>query len=213
MSKRGSELTEHILYSAKDVFLEMGFERASMDLIAARAETSKRTLYAHFENKEKLYFAVIDLVREIFLSKLKRPGDYSEDFEEALVTFCGRYLKALLYGPIVRMCRSSIAEAERFPQGAAQYFDVIFSAPHERLSVYLSETFGLSGAASSDAAQKLLGRVLYPKVPRALFGVDTLYEQLSEESFAADFDLAPVRQAVAELIDSLDALSAKRQAE
>ena len=32
MARRGDSLTEHILWTAKDVFLEMGFERASMDL-------------------------------------------------------------------------------------------------------------------------------------------------------------------------------------
>ena len=32
MARRGSELREHILWCAKDVFLEQGFERASMDV-------------------------------------------------------------------------------------------------------------------------------------------------------------------------------------
>ena len=66
MSRRGNDLREHILYAAKTVFLEMGFERASMDVIAARAQTSKRTLYAHFESKENLYLAIIEIVREMY---------------------------------------------------------------------------------------------------------------------------------------------------
>lgn len=203
MSKRGTELRVHILSVAKDVFLEMGFERASMDVIAGRAETSKRTLYAHFESKEKLYLAVVDLVRGLFLGKLKKPADYSGDPAEALVMFCGRLLEGLLFAWTIRMCRLSIAEAERFPAGAALYFDVIFSAPHERLAAYLGETFGLSGAASAEAAHKLLDRIIYPRFPRALFGLDPLSEQLDEHVIRPDFDLAPVRQAVAELLQSL----------
>ena len=35
---RGDQLSEHILWIAKNVFLEVGFERASMDVIAARAK-------------------------------------------------------------------------------------------------------------------------------------------------------------------------------
>src|ERR1700741_2757697 len=97
MSRRGEKLREHILYVAKDVFLEMGFERASMDEVASRAETSKRSLYAHFESKEKLFLAVIDLVRGLFLGKLKTPADYSDKPAEALAIFCGRYLEMLLY--------------------------------------------------------------------------------------------------------------------
>jgi AcrR family transcriptional regulator len=203
MRKRGGELRERILWSAKNVFLEVGFERASMDVIAARAETTKRTVYAHFENKEKLYLAIIDLVRGIYLSKLKSPGAYSEEPTEALVLFCGRYLEGLLFEWTVRMCRMSIAEAERFPEGSAQYFDVIFSAVQDRLSVYLRETFYLSADASSEAARKLLAQVIYPRFTRALFGLDPLLEQLDDEAIGADFDLGPVRAAVAELMASM----------
>jgi AcrR family transcriptional regulator len=202
MSKRGNDLREHILYAAKNVFLEVGFERASMDVIAARAQTSKRTLYAHFESKEKLYLAIIDLVREMSLSKLKKPSEYSDDSTEALILFCGRFLEGLLFTWTIRMCRMSIAEAERFPEGAARYFDVIFTAPHERLSAYLAETFGLSAAASSEAAQKLLGRIIYPCFSRALFGMDALSEQM-DDALSADFNLLPIRSAVMEMIESL----------
>lgn len=210
MSRRGTALREHILYAAKNVFLEMGFERASMDVIAARAQTSKRTLYAHFESKEKLYLAIIELVRELSLSKLKRPDDYSDDPSEALVLFCGRFLEGLLFAWTIRMCRMSIAEAERFPEGAARYFDVIFTAPHERLSAYLGETFGLPETTSSEAAQLLLGRIIYPRFPRALFGIEALSEQWNDEAIRADFDLTPVRKAVVELIASLQGQSAPR---
>src|ERR1700733_12741568 len=97
MARRGDQLREHILGTAKDVFLEMGFERASMDVVASRAETSKRSLYAHFESKEKLFLAIIELVRGLFLSRLKMPDAYSEKPADALVMFCGRYLEILLY--------------------------------------------------------------------------------------------------------------------
>ena len=203
MARRGGELREHILYVAKDVFLEMGFERASMDLIAGRAETSKRTLYAHFENKENLYLAVVDLVRGLFLSRLKMPGDYPGDVAKALVMFCGRFLEILLFARTIQMCRLSVAEAERFPEGSAQYFDVIFSVAHDRLGAYLKEAFRLSAKASSEAAQELLGQVIHPRFPRALFGLDKLSEHLDDEAIRADFDLKPIRKAVAELIESL----------
>ncbi len=203
MARRGEQLREHILYVAKDVFLEMGFERASMDAVASRAETSKRSLYAHFESKERLFLAVVELVRGLFLSRLKMPGDYSEKPAEALVMFCGRYLEALLYAPSIRMCRLSIAEAARFPEGSAQYFDVLFSTVYERLSGYLKGAFGLSAKVSAEAAQRLLGQVLYPRFPRALFGMDELAERFDGDAVAADFDLKPVRKAVRSLIESL----------
>ncbi len=195
---RGDKLSDHILWIAKNVFLEMGFERASMDVIASRAETSKRTLYAHFENKEKLYLAVIDLVRGLVVSKLKMPGDYPGGTTEALVMFCGRFLEILLYARTIQMCRLSIAEAARFPNGSARYFDVILSIPHERLGAYLNTAFGLPEEASAREAQFLLGQIIHPRFPRALFGLEELSEQLDDEAIRADFDLGPVRQTITE---------------
>jgi AcrR family transcriptional regulator len=203
MARRGDKLTEHILWVAKDVFLEMGFERASMDVVASRAKTSKRSLYAHFKSKEKLFLAVIELVRGLFLSKLRMPGDYSEKPVDALVMFCGRYLEILLYEGSIRMIRVSMAEAERFPEQAARYFDVLFTQVHARLTAYLKETFGLSAHASAEAGNRLLGQVLYPRFPRALLGMDQLAESFDHEALAPDFDLKPIRKSAADLIESV----------
>jgi AcrR family transcriptional regulator len=203
MARRGDKLREHILWIAKDVFLEIGFERASMDAVASRAETSKRSLYAHFESKEKLFLAVIDLVRGLFLSRLRMPGDYSEKPADALVMFCGRYLEILLYAGSIQMCRVSMAETARFPEQAAQYFDVLFTQVHARLSAYLKTTFGLSARASAEAAHRLLGQVLYPRFPRALFGMDQLAESFDRDALAPGFDLKPIRKAVTDLIEAL----------
>jgi AcrR family transcriptional regulator len=203
MARRGDELREHILWTAKDVFLEMGFERASMDVVAARAKTSKRSLYAHFENKEKLFLAFVKLVRGLFLGKLKMPGDYSDRPAEALVLFCGRYLEILLYEGNVRMCRVCMSEAARFPAGALQYFNVVFTEVHERLSSYLKGAFHLSSKASAEAAHRLLAQVLYPRLPRALFGIDKPSGHFDDNALAPDFDLKPIRKTVAELLRSL----------
>lgn len=104
--RRGEELRRHILLTAKDVFLETGYERASMDTVASRAETSKRTLYAHFENKDTLFLAVLDLVRELYLRRLGTPGAYAEEPAEAVTRFCGRFLQLMVWEAQVRTCRS-----------------------------------------------------------------------------------------------------------
>jgi transcriptional repressor AefR-like protein len=92
------------------------------------------------------------------------------------------------------MCRVSMAETERFPEQAAQYFDVLFTQVHARLSAYLKTTFGLSARASAEAAHRLLGQVLYPRFPRALFGMDRLAESFDREALARDFGLKPISQ-------------------
>jgi hypothetical protein len=131
------------------------------------------------------------------------PGDYSDKPADALTLFCGRYLEILLYGPSVEMCRVSLAETARFPQGAAQHFDVVFTEVHTRLSAYLKAKFALSPRASSAAAQKLLGQILYARFFRALFGMDKLATSLDHEAAVPDLDLKPIRKAVADLIAQL----------
>lgn len=201
MARRGQELREHILLASKDVFIELGFERTSMDLVAARAETSKRSLYAHFESKDKLFLAVVDLVRELYLGKLGTPGDYSEDTTDAVVLFCGRFLQLVLWQPSLRTTRMTIGEAERLPEAASRYHGAMFAATNERLATFLSERRGISPEAGTDIARQLLGGTVYPELLRALLGVgDPRKEMPDEAAIAVDVDLTPIRRAVATLL-------------
>jgi AcrR family transcriptional regulator len=201
MARRGAELREHILLTAKDVFIEMGFERTSMDEVAARAATSKRSLYAHFESKDKLFLAVVDLVRELYLGRLKTPDDYGEDTADAVVLFCGRFLQLLLWEPALRTCRLGIAEAGRLPDAAARYYDAIFDTTQQRLAAFLNARCQLDWPTSTHNAHELLGRTVYPRLFRALLGVEEpLRDQPDEASIATDIDLAPIQKTVTALL-------------
>ena len=48
-----------ILDPAQRVFLQRGYQSASLDEIAKMAPASKPTIYAHFEGKEALFEAVV----------------------------------------------------------------------------------------------------------------------------------------------------------
>ena len=200
MAMRGDKLTEHIIWVANDVFLEEGFERASMDVVANRAKASKRTVYAHFENKEKLFLAVIQLVRGLFLERLKFPSDYSDKPLEALTQFCGRYAEILLYEASVQMLRVSMAESERFPEQAVQYFDALFEEVHRRVSTYLKVTFEISTRNAAEATDRLLGSIFYPRILRALFGMETLATSFAQENLSPTYDLKLIRKAVTDTL-------------
>jgi AcrR family transcriptional regulator len=51
---------ERLLRAAAAVFAERGFDRASVDDIAAEAGVSKGTLYWHFEGKDELFLALLE---------------------------------------------------------------------------------------------------------------------------------------------------------
>ena len=52
---------QSILEAAAGLFLEHGFSQTSMDLVANTAGVSKQTVYSHFNNKDALFSAVIEL--------------------------------------------------------------------------------------------------------------------------------------------------------
>ena len=195
MARRGDELRDHMLWTAKDVFLELGFERASMDVVANRAKASKRSLYAHFGNKEKLYLAIVELVRSLLLERLGYPADHSDDPVDALATFCAQYVNALTVSGAIQMFRLNAAEAARFPAGAAQYYEIVFAEVQARVSGYIAERFGRTQADSVPAAEALIGQTLHPRLARAIFGIDPLHDDLGD-AVASSLDLAPFRAAV-----------------
>lgn len=53
-----------ILDAARELFTRDGYELTSVDAIAARAGVSKRTVYDHFGDKERVHSAVLDRVIE-----------------------------------------------------------------------------------------------------------------------------------------------------
>jgi AcrR family transcriptional regulator len=192
--RRGEELRRHILFVAKDVFLETGYERASMDTVAVRAETSKRSLYAHFESKDKLFLAVLDLISELYLRALKTPDAYAEDPVAAVTLFCGRFLQLMVWEPQVRTCRLSIAEAERLPGSSNAYFDHIFASTYERLSSYLAEQYAMDHAHSMKLAGELLDRAVLPRLLRTLLNVEDVIKDKPEDAdLAQDVDLGAIR--------------------
>jgi AcrR family transcriptional regulator len=50
---------EQLLDAARMVFAERGFQQATMEAIAARANSTKPTLYAHFGDKDALYHSTV----------------------------------------------------------------------------------------------------------------------------------------------------------
>ena len=58
-----------IARAALTLFASDGYERTSVDAIAAEAGVSKRTVYSHYGDKENLFLSV---VRETYDAMLKR---------------------------------------------------------------------------------------------------------------------------------------------
>ncbi|KUO97128.1 TetR/AcrR family transcriptional regulator [Ferroacidibacillus organovorans] len=80
--------TRLIFRAAVDVFSERGFEKATMDEIAAKARVAKGTIYYHFKSKEELFVFLVEqgteLLHENVLSHLTEEMDAQEKIREII---------------------------------------------------------------------------------------------------------------------------------
>jgi AcrR family transcriptional regulator len=100
-----------ILEAACDVFRDMGFERASMAAISARAGGSKTTLYSYFASKEELFIAaMLDAMEEQGQQALDLLDALDPDIAGVLERF-GRAFLEFLTGPEkLAVIRTAITE-------------------------------------------------------------------------------------------------------
>ncbi len=60
MAKRAEGLSDRLLECAMAEFMEMGFQEASLRVIAAKADTTTGSIYTRFRDKESLFHALTD---------------------------------------------------------------------------------------------------------------------------------------------------------
>jgi AcrR family transcriptional regulator len=179
--ERAGECETRILDAAATVFLERGFEGASVDEIADIAHAGKPTIYARFSGKEALFAAVIArLVRQHTgsLQSVAVPGSTLEDRLQHLAeTFLGN----VLVPDSIGLVRAAIAEACRFPKLASNVGRMARERGMTAVAEILGELARSDGAAPLPAfatdhlpatARRFIDMVLLPMLMRALLGED-----------------------------------------
>jgi TetR/AcrR family transcriptional regulator, mexJK operon transcriptional repressor len=105
-----------ILDGARLVFAELGFERASVDLIASRAGVSKPTIYKHYEDKKALFVACVAQDAEELRAGLRAcTGDPAGDVEQTLQIVGEKMMRLFLSPGVLAFYRHVIAETANLP--------------------------------------------------------------------------------------------------
>jgi AcrR family transcriptional regulator len=102
------------------LFARDGYERTSVDAIAAEAGVSKRTVYSHYGDKENLFLSVLndtygamrDRVRDIVDRNLRDVDDVESALSACIHEIVGSITRAPERGSLVRLVMS---EAPHFP--------------------------------------------------------------------------------------------------
>ena len=113
------EVDARILDAARKVFLERGFEGASIDEIAEVARSGKPTIYARFRDKRALFTAVV--TRDILarITEFKSDVPTGPTIEERLTSAASTLVHWGLNSDRIGLLRMAVAEARRFPDLAS----------------------------------------------------------------------------------------------
>jgi TetR/AcrR family transcriptional repressor of mexJK operon len=116
-----------IVAAALPVFLQGGYLAASMDEVANRAQVSKQTVYKQFTDKAALFrhvaAATIEPMQAALGSVLDIRPD-TDDLSRDLRTVARRLVATVTSPDLVALRRIIIAEADRFPDIAQQWYDL-----------------------------------------------------------------------------------------
>ncbi|HEY9732206.1 MAG TPA: TetR/AcrR family transcriptional regulator [Drouetiella sp.] len=114
-----------IIDAALETFLELGYEGASMNLVAERAGVIKQTIYSHFQDKQTLFREVIaSLTVDYVQNALKKPELSNQPLPVVLRMIAETILARHQDAQHIRFVRTMIGEAERFPELAKLFTDV-----------------------------------------------------------------------------------------
>ena len=120
---RGEARRSALLEAALEVFLEQGYEGASIEEIVRRVGGSKASLYAYFGSKQGLFWEVLNQLSDRFIEGLAVPPEADAELEKTLNTIGLRFLRGFLDPAGCRMFRTLIAESQRFPELAQRFFE------------------------------------------------------------------------------------------
>src|SRR6202041_1428831 len=125
-----------ILDGASKVFMDLGFDGASMGEIARAAGVSKGTLYVYFADKNRLFEAIVE--EEVLdQQKVAFNFDPERDVATTLREFGQAYIELLCRPGGGSAIRTVMAIAERMPDVGRRFYEQVLEKTIGRLAAYL----------------------------------------------------------------------------
>jgi len=125
-----------ILAGATKVFMDLGFDGASMGEIARAAGVSKGTLYVYFADKNRLFEAIVE-AEMLEQSKVAFNFDPERDVATTLREFGQAYIQLMCRPRGGSAIRTVMAIAERMPDVGRRYYERVLAQTIDRLAAYL----------------------------------------------------------------------------
>jgi AcrR family transcriptional regulator len=88
---------------ARQVFASEGYAEASLEKIVQRAGVTRGALYHHFESKEGLFRAVLEIVQGEVAKRIEQAADAQDDLWAQLIVGCRVFLETSIDPTIQRI--------------------------------------------------------------------------------------------------------------
>jgi len=168
---------EAIAQAALRLFLRDGYERTSVDAIAAEAGVSKRTVYNRYGDKESLFLSVL---RDTYSSMMATFREITEkhlgevtDVQQDLTAFALEVAGSMTTAPDrIALVRLILTEAPFFPALMREQQGP--TTMHGSVTAYLARLAGegrLAVTDPSEAAEHLVALTINQINARTMFGV------------------------------------------
>jgi AcrR family transcriptional regulator len=131
-----SSKRRQILDGARKVFMDLGFDGASMNEIARSAGVSKGTLYVYFADKYRLFEAILE-AEELEQRRTTFNFDPARDAETTLAEFGQAYMQLLCRPGGGSSIRTVMAIAERMPDVGSRFYVNVMAKTIDGLADYL----------------------------------------------------------------------------
>ena len=165
-----------ILDSATEVFLEAGFARAKMTVIARKAGCSLETLYTAYPNKEAMFGALITR-KALGTFDAMGPLSPERNLREALVRYAVEML-AMMARPDTRGLHALvIGESRNFPELAKNFWNEGYGRALEVVKIFFAAKNRRESPKIADpacAAEVYLALLLGDMCMRSTLGLKTL---------------------------------------
>jgi AcrR family transcriptional regulator len=155
----GGELRAAILEAASEVFLNAGYEAASIEAVIEKVGGSKRAIYSHFGGKKELFSALVTEASSRVIGALSPKDVEGKDLRETLRIFGLRASRVLMAPTTLGLYRAVIAEGARQPDVAQAFFKCGPGRVTKSLATVL-EQFRARGEISIDNSQRAAERFL-----------------------------------------------------
>ncbi|QGZ39378.1 TetR family transcriptional regulator [Pseudoduganella flava] len=114
---------QDLMTTAAELFLEKGYAKVSLEMIARKARVAVRTIYVKFGGKSGLFREILRSGREVYFGTMEDLETNQRPLREVLIDFGTRVHELLSSSVVIKLHRMVIAEAHHDQELAEAFFD------------------------------------------------------------------------------------------